>query len=307
MTLNRGVAKKLAVATTITGTLLSLPTFANAQFGHETLHKGSQDEHVKNLQKVLSQEGYYKLSRPTGHFGTATEKAVKQFQEDNHLKVDGLVGPETKEKLKHYLKFDGKLISLGEKGGRVKGVQEDLKDLGYYSGNVDGIFGNKTQGAVENFQANNDLKQDGIIGEHTFKALYNSPKPASSQAPKTEEAAVQNVDVKKQQVQTTSRTLNANHSKVLYMNSTAYTAFCSGCSGTTATGINLRTNPDAKVVAVDPDVIPLGTKLYIDGYGYAVAGDTGGAIHGKHIDLFMSDHNDALHWGRRTVKVKILD
>ena len=304
--INRGVAKKLAVTTIITGTLLSLPTFASAQFGHETLRKGSQNEHVQNLQKVLSQQGYYKLSKPTGYFGAITEKAVKQFQEKNYLKVDGLVGTKTKEVLKHYLRFDGQLIAFGEKGERVTGIQEDLKDLGYYNGYVDGTFGMKTQDAVENFQANNGLKQDGIIGEHTFKALYGSPKPAGVSVSKTAGAtAIQNGDTntKKQQ----DNRVKANGSKVLYMNATAYTAFCSGCSGTTATGINLRTNPDAKVVAVDPDVIPLGTKLYIDGYGYAVAGDTGGAIRGKHIDLFMPDRTDALHWGRQTVKVNILN
>jgi|GEM_PF-386346 len=309
MDLNRGVARKLVATTVITGALLSLPTFASAQFGHETLRKGSQSEHVQNLQTVLFQQGYYELSKPTGYFGTVTEKAVKQFQEKNHLKVDGLVGAETKEALKHYLKFDGKLIGFGEKGERVINIQEDLKDLGYYSGHVDGIFGSQTQDAVEKFQANNGLRQDGIIGEQTFKALYDSPKSGGMPTSKTlDTIAVQNgstnTNTRKQQVNHTSQ---VNGSKVLYMNATAYTAFCSGCSGTTATGINLRTNPDAKVVAVDPDVIPLGTKLYIDGYGYAVAGDTGGAIHGKRIDLFMPDRTDALQWGRQTVKVNILN
>ena len=55
----------------------------------------------------------------------------------------------------------------------------------------------------------------------------------------------------------------------------------------TATGINLRSNPNLKVIAVDPSVIPLGSKVWVEGYGYAVAGDTGGAIKGNKIDLFM--------------------
>ena len=75
--------------------------------------------------------------------------------------------------------------------------------------------------------------------------------------------------------------------KEIYVTSTAYTANCSGCSGITATGINLHSNPNAKVIAVDPRVIPLGTKVHVEGYGYAVAADTGGAIKGNKIDVFF--------------------
>ncbi|MCM2591816.1 G5 and 3D domain-containing protein [Rossellomorea marisflavi] len=95
--------------------------------------------------------------------------------------------------------------------------------------------------------------------------------------------------------------------KEFYVSSTAYTASCNGCSGHTASGMNLKANPNAKVIAVDPSVIPLGTKVYVEGYGYAVAADTGGAIKGNKIDVFYSDHADAYRWGRKTVKVKILD
>ncbi|TMW69966.1 ubiquitin-like domain-containing protein [Alteribacter natronophilus] len=86
---------------------------------------------------------------------------------------------------------------------------------------------------------------------------------------------------------------------------TAYTADCSGCSGITATGINLRENPDAKVVAVDPSVIPLGSRVEIRGYGTYVAGDTGGAIQGRKIDIFMP--SGAGSFGRKNVEVRILD
>ncbi|WP_421384975.1 LysM peptidoglycan-binding domain-containing protein [Bacillus salacetis] len=88
---------------------------------------------------------------------------------------------------------------------------------------------------------------------------------------------------------------------------TAYTANCAGCSGVTRTGVDLNANPDAKVIAVDPDVIPLGTRVYVEGYGYATAQDTGGAIQGKKIDVFIPERQDALDWGVRSVKVTILD
>lgn len=60
------------------------------------------------------------------------------------------------------------------------------------------------------------------------------------------------------------------------------------------------------VVAVDPHVIPLGTRLYIEGYGYAIAGDTGGAIKGMRIDLGYNTRDEAIRFGRRDVKVYIL-
>ncbi|RSK56854.1 G5 and 3D domain-containing protein [Bacillus canaveralius] len=92
-----------------------------------------------------------------------------------------------------------------------------------------------------------------------------------------------------------------------YVDSTAYTASCNGCSGVTATGVNLNANPNAKVIAVDPSVIPLGTKVYVDGYGYAVAADTGSAIKGHKIDVFFAGTSEAYRWGRKKVKIKILD
>jgi uncharacterized protein YabE (DUF348 family) len=92
-----------------------------------------------------------------------------------------------------------------------------------------------------------------------------------------------------------------------YVNATAYTANCNGCSGNTATGLNLRANPGAKVIAVDPRIIPLGTKVYVDGYGYAVAADTGGAIKGYKIDVFFSSNAEAYRWGNRKVKITILN
>jgi 3D (Asp-Asp-Asp) domain-containing protein len=94
--------------------------------------------------------------------------------------------------------------------------------------------------------------------------------------------------------------------KTLTVSATAYTANCKRCSGITALGLNLKKNPKLKVISVDPKVIKLGTKVYVEGYGYAIAGDTGGAIKGKKIDIFVPSHKDAIKWGRKTVKVKIL-
>ena len=72
--------------------------------------------------------------------------------------------------------------------------------------------------------------------------------------------------------------------------------------GLTATGIPARRG----VVAVDPRVIPLGTKLYIEGYGQALAADVGGAIKGNIVDLCFDTHEEAIRFGRRQVKVYIV-
>ncbi|WP_017185845.1 3D domain-containing protein [Alkalibacillus haloalkaliphilus] len=95
--------------------------------------------------------------------------------------------------------------------------------------------------------------------------------------------------------------------ETMYMTATAYTAYCEGCSGTTYTGIDLRENPDQKVVAVDPDVIPLGSTVWVEGYGTAVAADIGGAIKGDRIDLFIADEAEANRYGVRQVRVEVID
>ena len=99
---------------------------------------------------------------------------------------------------------------------------------------------------------------------------------------------------------------NDNVVKEFMVSTTAYTANCRGCSGITKTGINLKRNPNLKIIAVDPRIIKLGTKVYVEGYGYAIAGDTGSAIKGNKIDVFMPNQSSALRWGRKTVKIKIL-
>jgi 3D (Asp-Asp-Asp) domain-containing protein len=99
----------------------------------------------------------------------------------------------------------------------------------------------------------------------------------------------------------------AKNGKTITVEATAYTAYCTGCSGVTATGIDLRANPGQKVIAVDPSVIPLGSTVYVEGYGQAIAGDTGGAIKGNRVDLFVPSRSDALAFGRKSLQVTILD
>lgn len=106
-----------------------------------------------------------------------------------------------------------------------------------------------------------------------------------------------------------------NYNRVIKMKATAYTASeaCTGkgsgdpYQGITATGTRARRNPSGySTIAVDPRVIPLGTKVYVEGYGLAIAEDVGGAIKGNIIDVFLNSNAEANGWGVRWVNVYIL-
>lgn len=91
--------------------------------------------------------------------------------------------------------------------------------------------------------------------------------------------------------------------KTLTMESTAYYGHA-----TTASGLKPVRNPDGiSTVAVDPNVIPLGSKVYVSGYGVAIAADTGGAIKGNIIDVYLNSYEECMSWGRRQVTVQILE
>ncbi len=91
--------------------------------------------------------------------------------------------------------------------------------------------------------------------------------------------------------------------RTLRVETTGYSAAQSDLNDITATGAKAVKG----VIAVDPDVIPLGTHVYVPGYGYAVAADTGGAIDGRRIDLCFGTVAECMRWGRRPVTITILD
>jgi len=97
---------------------------------------------------------------------------------------------------------------------------------------------------------------------------------------------------------------NYTYTDVYDMEATAYTIGGDGWGNKTASGMNTFVG----MVAVDPKVIPLGTKLYIEGYGIAIAGDTGGAIKGNIVDLFMNSESECRQFGRQHgLKVYVLE
>ncbi|RDW22348.1 cell wall-binding protein [Oceanobacillus arenosus] len=136
-----------------------------------------------------------------------------------------------------------------------------------------------------------NVKQDDIA------VATESSKPATSDATASE-ANTQNTALAQTQ---------APQGKTISVKATAYTAKCAGCSGITYTGVDLNKNPNAKVIAVDPSVIPLGSEVFVEGYGYATAADIGGAIKGNKIDVHVPTTGEATNWGVRTINVTIVN
>ena len=153
------------------------------------LKKGSRGSAVTQLQQLLKDKGYLK-GPVDGIFGNQTYNAVRSFQKDAGLAVDGIVGSKTWAALQSGNTssrgssssrdiVSTELLKLGSRGTAVSNLQQRLKDLGYSIGKVDGIFGSQTQKAVKAFQKDNGLAADGIVGSKTIAKLNNPAKKAS--------------------------------------------------------------------------------------------------------------------------------
>lgn len=154
-----------------------------------------------------------------------------------------------------------------------------------------------------------------VIGEEVVEESQNKVIAVGTKKPEEPKQASTSNTAKAapKASNSTSASSSSNNSstpsggKEMTVEATAYTADCNGCSGISATGINLKENRNMKVIAVDPNVIPLGKKVWVEGYGTAIAGDTGGAIKGNKIDLHMPSKDAAYSFGRKSVKIKVLD
>lgn len=261
-----------------------------------TIARGEQGPAVKEVQELLANQGYLQ-DKVDGIFGNNTAYAVKAFQKEMHLPTTGTVNSKTLKALKkNNLKFEQKRstdtpsrhlarervldptgdfkgeLKRGARGSEVKALQEKLSINGYSTNGVDGIYGAGTVQAVKAFQKDNKLKVTGIIDTHTKNAIESQ------------------------------RGVPTKYVKKMKMEATAYSAYDPGNGQYTRNGNKLRRG----YIAVDPKVIPLGTEVFIEGYGYAVADDIGGAIQGHIIDVAMDSHQEAIQFGRQQVVLYIL-
>jgi len=161
---------------------------------------------------------------------------------------------------------------------------------------------------VDQIKEWNGLKSDLIYPGEQLK-IQSPNGQAQQSSPSVAQAApeAQQAQAQQQQQQQPAESSQQASGKSMTVEATAYTANCAGCSGTTATGVDLKANPNQKVIAVDPSVIPLGSKVYVEGYGEAVAADTGGAIKGNRIDVFVPSEGDAQQFGRKSVKITVMN
>lgn len=166
--------------------------------------------------------------------------------------------------------------------------------------------------SISDIKSWNNLNSDIIMIGSTLSVAGQSSAPVSSepvqkQAPVQKEQITKKAAPKKETAKAESSSASQSVQKEMTVTATAYTANDGGISGITATGVNLNKNPNAKVIAVDPNVIPLGSKVYVEGYGEAIAADTGGAIKGNKIDVHVPSKSQAKNWGVKSVKVKVLN
>ncbi|MBK5458968.1 MULTISPECIES: 3D domain-containing protein [unclassified Peribacillus] len=272
--------------------ILSLAAAA-AISGAFTIPVQAEDVNVKDGDTLWGISQTYKVS-------------IEDIKDWNHLSSDTIYSGETLHisQEKHYKVKSGD--TLWEIAGKY---QVSVNDLKSWNGlNSDTIH----------------PKQELVIKPGTYKDEAASVKPEQPAAPteqakpavpaeqtkpaeQAKPAAPAEKAEKEKTVSNSEFTNQSGIEKEITVRATAYTADCQGCSGTTATGIDLKANPDAKVVAVDPSVIPLGSKVYVEGYGYATAEDTGSAIKGNRVDIFIPNEQDALNWGVKNVKIQVLN
>ncbi|TGE33389.1 peptidoglycan-binding protein [Desulfosporosinus sp. Sb-LF] len=138
------------------------------------LREGSSGPAVRNLQHHLIAAGF-NPGKIDGIFGPMTRAAVIAFQGSMNLVQDGIVGIKTWTALGvncHIPPVNHcPTLAIGSSGPAVVKLQGLLKTRGFYTGNVDGIFGPITRAAVISFQGSMCLVQDGIVGIKTWTAL----------------------------------------------------------------------------------------------------------------------------------------
>lgn len=171
------------------------------------LYSGSRGDAVKALQSALKELGFY-TGAVDGSYGAGTRSAVIAFQKMNGLNQSGTAdsasqtllfegkpknskGKTTAVKTVSYV--EGAPISSGSRGDAVSRLQTRLKELGYYTGAVDGSAGSGTVSAVKAFQKKNGLKQTGTADANTQALLYSAaavsakatatPKPTATPRP----------------------------------------------------------------------------------------------------------------------------
>ena len=134
------------------------------------LRRGSSGTAVRQLQEALKEAGH-DPGPIDGEFGPATEAAVRAFQQEKEITVDGMVGDITWLNIDEDAVFSHPVVRRGSTGLAVRRVQKRLTLAGYDTGGVDGIFGAGTEAGVKALQRDSGLTRDGVVGPQTWNAI----------------------------------------------------------------------------------------------------------------------------------------
>ncbi|WP_068674834.1 3D domain-containing protein [Oceanobacillus sp. Castelsardo] len=245
------------------------------------------------------------------------DRDIQKVEENQKLSMDKLnelnvMKAEHEEALlvvqEQKAKSENSKNALAEKQGQLQGLVTELKSKDRNLAFLEEDVKQKIVAAEEKAKEVSKQQNKKVVVTSTDS---NSSKSSTSSKPEVEEKATEtsaSSKPKTEQKNTVEKTTEKKvekEKKTLTVNATAYTLESAGGSGKTYTGIDLRKNPNAKVIAVDPKVIPLGSVVHVEGYGYAIAGDIGSAIKGNKIDVYVPTHQAAVNWGFRTVKITI--
>lgn len=177
---------------------------------------------------------------------------------------------------------DAAVLQQGSTGTEVAHLQQALLEKGYAVGEADGIYGPLTYKAVKQLQLDRGLRVDGIAGPATAKALQVSADDFTAVSSNTA-------------------------GRTLWVTATGYCP-CNICNYPYGGQPSYLGHPLTHgIAAVDPDIIAMGSSLYIPGYGQAIASDQGNAIVGNRIDLCFATHQEALQWGIQKLAITIYE
>ncbi|MEH7537909.1 cell wall-binding protein EntB [Bacillus toyonensis] len=273
----------------------------------QEIAKGKEEKKVQEIAKPKEETKVQEIAKPKEE--TKVQEIAKPKEE---TKVQEIAKPKEEAKVKEVEK-----VKEETKAQEIARAKEEAK--------VQEIARAKEEAKVQEIaRAKEEAKAQEIARakeEAKAQEIAKAKEEAKAQeiAKAKEEAKVKEVEKVKEEAKAqeiakakeVSKNNTQSAKRELTVVATAYTADPSengtyGGRVLTAMGHDLTINPNMRIIAVDPKVIPLGSKVWVEGYGEAIAGDTGSAIKGNRIDVLMGSKSKAMNWGRQTVKVKIL-
>ncbi|MFD1386123.1 LysM peptidoglycan-binding domain-containing protein [Oceanobacillus oncorhynchi subsp. oncorhynchi] len=268
-----------------------------------------------NEHKVESGESLWKIA-------AQYDTSVQNLLDINDLKSE-VIHPKDVIKVSESDEDGEETVYTVEKGDTLSAIAKefnvsvnDIKEWNNLSsdiiviGNELSINGTAEAPAVEEEAAEEPAEEPAVEEEAAEEPAEEPAVEEEAAEEPAEEATVEqtsNEEATASESEEQSSDNGSPQGETISVEATAYTADCNGCSGVTATGVDLNQDPNAKVIAVDPSVIPLGSEVYVEGYGYATAADTGGAINGNKIDLHVPSQDEAVNFGRQQVNVTIVE